>query len=87
MAKAYGIKVRCCGEHFGEHIGNLMGTHWELKGNIVRTHWEPGTKWGKNLLLHVHVFFRVLLRVRRRLKEKEGGSVGKPACTQASLVQ
>jgi len=37
FAKAYGIKVRCCEEHVGEHIGNLMGTHWELKGNIVGT--------------------------------------------------
>jgi hypothetical protein len=26
FAKAYGIKVRCYGEHFGEHIGNLKGT-------------------------------------------------------------
>jgi hypothetical protein len=32
FAKAYGIKVRCYGEHVGEHIGNL--------GNILRTHWE-----------------------------------------------
>jgi hypothetical protein len=23
FAKAYGIKVRCYGEHVGEHIGNL----------------------------------------------------------------
>jgi len=48
FAKAYGIKVRCYGKHvgehweLGEHIGNLMGTHWELKGNIMGTHWEPG---------------------------------------------
>jgi hypothetical protein len=49
LAKAYGIKVRCYGEHVGgthweleEHIRNLMRTHWwELKRNIVRTHWEP----------------------------------------------
>jgi hypothetical protein len=40
FAKAYGIKVRC----YGEHVGNLMGTHGELKGNIVGTHWEPGIK-------------------------------------------
>jgi hypothetical protein len=26
------------GEHVGEHIENLMRTHWELKGNIMRTH-------------------------------------------------
>jgi len=34
----------CWGTHWelGEPNGNLMGTHWELKGNIVRTHWEPG---------------------------------------------
>jgi hypothetical protein len=41
FAKAYGIKVRCYGEHVGEHIGNLgniSGTHW------VGTHWEPGKK-------------------------------------------
>jgi len=40
----YGIKVRCYGEHVGQHNGNLrnlIGTHWELKGNIVGTHWEP----------------------------------------------
>jgi hypothetical protein len=44
LPKAYGIKVRCYGEHVGEQIENLMGTHWELKGklNIVETHWEPG---------------------------------------------
>jgi len=29
FAKAYGITVRCYGEHVGEHIGNL--------GNILRT--------------------------------------------------
>jgi len=23
IAKAYGIKIRCYGEHVGEHIGNL----------------------------------------------------------------
>ncbi len=38
FAKAYGIKVKC----YGEHVGNLMGTHWEFKGDIVGTHWEPG---------------------------------------------
>jgi hypothetical protein len=31
FAKAYGIKVRWYGEHVGEHLGDLMGTHWELK--------------------------------------------------------
>jgi hypothetical protein len=29
FVKAYGIKVRCYGEHVGEHIGNL--------GNILKT--------------------------------------------------
>jgi hypothetical protein len=38
FGKAYGIKVRC----HGEHIENLMGTHLELKGNILGTQWEPG---------------------------------------------
>jgi len=27
FALAYGIKVRCYGEHVGEHIGKLMATH------------------------------------------------------------
>jgi hypothetical protein len=26
FAKAYGIKMRCYGEHVGEHIGNPLGT-------------------------------------------------------------
>jgi hypothetical protein len=34
FAKAYGIKVRCYGEHVEEHLGNLR--------NILRTHGEPG---------------------------------------------
>jgi hypothetical protein len=42
FAKAYGIKVRCYGEHVGEHIGNLMRTHWELKRNIVGTNQDLG---------------------------------------------
>jgi hypothetical protein len=37
FAKAYGIKVRCYGEHVGEHIENLMGTQRELKGNSKGT--------------------------------------------------
>jgi hypothetical protein len=44
FAKAYGIKVRCYGEHVGEHNGNLknlMRFHWEVERNIVKTHWEP----------------------------------------------
>jgi hypothetical protein len=31
FAKAYGIKSWC----YGEHVGDIFGTHWELKGNIV----------------------------------------------------
>jgi hypothetical protein len=48
FAKAYGITLRSYGEHVGEHIGNLMGAHWELKGNIVGRHWEPGKKEKKS---------------------------------------
>jgi hypothetical protein len=48
FAKSYGIKVRCYGEHVGEHIGNLMGTHWVLIGNVVGTHWEPEKNEKKN---------------------------------------
>jgi len=33
FANAYGIKVRYCGEHVGEYIGNL--------GNKLGTQWEP----------------------------------------------
>ncbi len=40
LGRTYGIKVRCYWEHPWEthwkpkeHIGNLMGTHWELEGN------------------------------------------------------
>jgi hypothetical protein len=31
FAKAYGLKVRCYGDHveLGESIGNLKGTYWE----------------------------------------------------------
>jgi hypothetical protein len=53
FAKAYGIKVRCYGEHVGEHNGslrNLMKSHWELERNIVKTHWEP-RKHGKKSFL------------------------------------
>jgi hypothetical protein len=42
FAKAHGIKVRCYWKHVGEHIGNLMGTHWDLEGNRLGTHWEQG---------------------------------------------
>jgi hypothetical protein len=54
FAKAYGIIVRCCEEHVGEHIGNLgniLRTYWELKGNIVRTYWELGKNEKKILPL------------------------------------
>jgi hypothetical protein len=40
FTKTYGIKMMCYGKHVGEHIGNLMGAHWELKGNIVGKQWE-----------------------------------------------
>ncbi len=50
FAKSYGIKVRCYGEHVGEHIGNLMGTHLVLIGNIVGTHREPEKNEKKTLL-------------------------------------
>jgi hypothetical protein len=48
--ESYGIKVTRYAEHVGEHIENLMRTHWELKGNIVRTHLEPGKNEKKILL-------------------------------------
>jgi len=39
--KTYGIEARCHWEHpWGtplEHIGNLLGTHWELEGNMLGT--------------------------------------------------
>jgi len=42
FAKAYGIKVRCYGEHVGgTHWGN-WGTNGEPGGNMMRTHWEQG---------------------------------------------
>jgi hypothetical protein len=44
--------VRYYGEHVEEHIknlGNILGTHWELKRNIVRTHWEPRENGKKSL--------------------------------------
>ncbi len=46
--------MRCYGEYVGEHIGNLMGTHWELKGNTLGTKgkWEknpPGSPTPQNL--------------------------------------
>jgi hypothetical protein len=41
LDKTYGIKVRCYWDHpwgtHREHIGNLMGTHWELERNMLGT--------------------------------------------------
>jgi hypothetical protein len=37
LGKTYGIKVRCYLNTHGEHIGNLMGTHWDLERNMLRT--------------------------------------------------
>jgi hypothetical protein len=30
-----GLKRGAIGNTLGEHIRNLMGTHWELEGNIL----------------------------------------------------
>jgi hypothetical protein len=59
----------CWGTHWelGEHIGDLMGTHWELKGNIVRTHWEPG-KYEKKKILHTPF-------PKKPLKQKKQGTL------------
>ncbi len=32
-----GLKRGAIGNTLGEHIGNLMGTHWELEGNMLGT--------------------------------------------------
>jgi hypothetical protein len=34
-AKHMGLKRGAVGNTSGEHIGNLMGAHWELEGNIL----------------------------------------------------
>jgi hypothetical protein len=34
-AKHMGLKQGVIGNTLGEHIGNLMRIHWELKGNIL----------------------------------------------------
>ncbi len=52
FAKAYGIKVRCYGEHVGEpiwNLGNILGTWWESIGNLKGTWNTLGTreKWKK----------------------------------------
>ncbi len=44
LSKTYGIKAWCFGNTLGEHIGNLMRTHWELEGNILGTN----EKWKKS---------------------------------------
>jgi hypothetical protein len=36
-AKHMGLKRGAIGNTLGKHIGNLMGTHWELEGNMVGT--------------------------------------------------
>jgi len=45
LGKTYGIKGRCYWEHpWGthweprEHVGNPLGTQWELEGNMLGTH-------------------------------------------------
>ncbi len=36
LGKTYmGLKRGAIGNTLGEHIRNLMGTHWELEGNIL----------------------------------------------------
>jgi hypothetical protein len=54
LAKAYGIKVRCYGEHLGgmhweleEHIRNLMGTHWEPRKNGKKSFQHPPPQYLK----------------------------------------
>jgi hypothetical protein len=32
-----GLKQGAIGNPLGEHIGNLMGIHWELEGNMLGT--------------------------------------------------
>jgi len=39
-AKDMGLKPGVIGNTLGVHIGNLMGTHWEIEGNIEGTCWE-----------------------------------------------
>jgi hypothetical protein len=36
-AKHMGLKRGAIGNTLGEHIENLMGTHWELEGNMLGT--------------------------------------------------
>jgi hypothetical protein len=39
-----GLKQGAIGNTLGEHIGNLMGTHWELERNMLGTK----EKWKKS---------------------------------------
>jgi hypothetical protein len=36
-AKHMGLKHSAFGNTLGEHVGNLMGTHWELERNMLGT--------------------------------------------------
>jgi len=36
-AKHMGLKRGAIGNTLAEHIGNLMGTHWDLEGNPLGT--------------------------------------------------
>jgi len=36
-AKHMGLKRRAIGDTLEEHIGNLMGTHWEFEKNMLGT--------------------------------------------------
>jgi hypothetical protein len=52
LGKTYGIKARCYWEHpwgthleLREHIGSLMGTHWELEGNKGKMKKNPSPQF------------------------------------------
>jgi hypothetical protein len=54
LGKTYGIKASCYWEHpweLREHIGNLMGTHWELEVNMLGTkeNWKKSSPHPQNL--------------------------------------
>jgi hypothetical protein len=36
---------------YGEHTGNMMGTHWNLDVNKLRTRWELGWNTKGTLIL------------------------------------
>ncbi len=44
--KHMGLKRAAIGKSFGEHLGNLMGTHWELEKNIKGTKSEKSQQKG-----------------------------------------